>query len=104
MSEAFESIKQGLQEAIDHAKGMPTKIIIHKPSKSIDVKAIRQKVNMTPMQFATSLGISLETLRHWERGDRMPRGPALVLLNLVSKEPHAVLRVLSQHEVGIAES
>ena len=103
MNEAFESIKQGLQEAIHHAQGQPTKAIVHKPSSSIDVKAVRQKVNMTPMQFATSLGISLETLRHWERGDRMPRGPALVLLNLVSKEPHAVLRVLSQNEVGIAK-
>ncbi|MFO1423374.1 MAG: helix-turn-helix domain-containing protein [Candidatus Competibacteraceae bacterium] len=99
MSEAFESIQQGLQEAIHHAQGKPTKVIVHKPSTSIDVKAVRQKANMTPMQFAASLGVSLETLRHWERGDRMPRGPALVLLNLVSREPHVVLRVLSQNEV-----
>ena len=99
MNEAFKSIQQGLQEAIHHAQGKPAKITLRQSSKSVDVKAIRQKVDMTPMQFAASLGVSLETLRHWERGDRMPRGPALVLLNLVNREPHAVLRALSQNEV-----
>jgi putative transcriptional regulator len=35
------------------------------------------------------------TLRHWERGDRRPQGPALVLLNLIEREPQAVMRALS---------
>jgi putative transcriptional regulator len=34
-------------------------------------------------------------LRHWERGDRKPHGPALVLLNAVAKEPGTVLRILT---------
>ena len=66
----------------------------------IDVKAIREKVGMTQTEFAASFGISLGTLRHWERGDRKPHGPALALLNVVAKEPKAVLRALTQCEVG----
>jgi len=41
------------------------------------------------------VGIFLGTLRHWERGDRYPTGPALVLLNIIEKDPQAVLKALS---------
>ena len=94
MSSAFESIQQGLCEAIEFAEGKPVKAIVHDVS-SLDVKAIRQHIGMTQTEFASAFGISVGTLRHWERGDRTPRGPARVLLNVVAKEPQAVLRALS---------
>ena len=50
---------------------------------------------MSQNEFASAFGISVSTLRHWERGDRQPRGPALVLLNVVAKETKAVLRALA---------
>jgi putative transcriptional regulator len=49
---------------------------------------------MSQSEFASAFGISVSTLRHWERGDRSPQGPALVLLNVVAKEPQAVLNAL----------
>jgi len=98
MTKAFESIKQGLQEAIAHAQGGSVEAVVHKIPAAIDVKAVRKQVGMTQEQFAASFGISLGTLRHWERGDRIPRGPALVLLHVVAKEPRAVLRALSQNK------
>lgn len=98
MTKAFESIKQGLQEAITHAQGRSVEAVVHEIPASIDVKAVRKQVGMTREQFAASFGISLDTLRHWERGDRIPRGPALVLLQVVAKEPRAVLRALSQNK------
>jgi len=49
---------------------------------------------MTQQEFADAFGISVSTLRHWERDDRRPRGPALVLLNVVVKRPKAVWRAL----------
>jgi len=52
---------------------------------------------MTQTEFASSFGISLGTLRHWERGDRKPHGPALVLLHVVAKEPKVVLNVLGRN-------
>ncbi|MDN5872498.1 MAG: hypothetical protein L0H73_17525 [Nitrococcus sp.] len=45
-------------------------------------------------QFAARFGVSVATLRHWGRGDRAPQGPALVLLNLIDREPQAVMRAL----------
>ncbi len=94
MNTAFESIKQGLTEAIDFAQGKTSKAVVHEFSP-IDVKAIREKIGMSQSEFASAFGISLGTLRHWERGDRKPRGPALVLLNVVEKEPRVVLKALS---------
>ena len=95
MSKAFESIKQGLDEALAFSKGTKGKAIVHK-FKPLDVKNIRAKVGMSQNQFASAFGISVSTLRHWERGDRRPTGPALVLLNVVAKETTAVLRALSE--------
>ncbi|WP_339892625.1 NadS family protein [Neptuniibacter pectenicola] len=93
MSNAFNSIKQGLDEALEFSKGKKSKAIVHEFSP-IDVKNIRAKVGMSQNEFASAFGISVSTLRHWERGDRTPHGPALVLLNVVSKEPNAVLKAL----------
>ena len=94
MNDVFQSIKQGLTEAIEFAQGQTTWAIVHEFAP-LDIKAVRAKVGMTQAEFATTFGISLGTLRHWERGDRKPQGPALVLLNVVAKEPEAVLRALA---------
>ena len=93
MSNAFSSIKQGLDEAIEFSEGKTNKAIVHEFT-ALDVKAVRAKVGMSQSEFASAFGISVSTLRHWERGDRTPHGPALVLLNVVAKEPKAVLKAL----------
>ena len=94
MTKAFDSITQGLDEALEFAKGKQGEAVVHKFTP-IDVKNVRAKVGMSQNEFASAFGISVSTLRHWERGDRAPNGPALVLLNVVAKEPKAVLRALS---------
>ena len=95
MSKAFDSIKQGLDEALEFSKGKKSRAVVHAFSP-VDVKNIRANIGMSQSEFASAFGISVSTLRHWERGDRTPQGPALVLLNVVSKEPQVVLRALSK--------
>ena len=94
MGSPFDSIKQGLMEAIAHASGQLSTAVVH-PPQPINIKAIRKQVGMTQTEFAAAFGISLSTLRHWERGDRIPRGPARVLLYVVAKAPRAVLSALA---------
>lgn len=94
MANAFESIAQGLREAIALNEGE----VVHANSyrqKDIDVGQLRRNLGLTQTEFAAKFCISLGTLRHWERGDRKPHGPALVLLHVVAKEPQAVLRALA---------
>jgi putative transcriptional regulator len=93
MNDIFASIKRGMEEAVAHQKGKKTGIKVYKPV-DVDVKTVREKTGLTQARFAATFGISLGTLRHWERGDRTPRGPALVLLNAIGKEPATVLRIL----------
>ncbi len=95
MNNAFDSIKQGLGEALEFSKGKIGKAIVHEFTP-VDVKNIRSQIGMSQNEFASAFGISVSTLRHWERGDRKPHGPALVLLNVVAKEPNAVLKALNQ--------
>nr|WP_090202552.1 NadS family protein [Ectothiorhodospira magna] len=94
MTNEFPSIKQGLTEAVEFSRGKSSKAVVHQFGP-LDVKKIRAKVRMSQNEFASAFGISVSTLRHWERGDRTPHGPALVLLNIVAKEPEIVLRALA---------
>lgn len=95
MGKAFESIKTGLRQAIAHGKGERdgAGVKLYRP-QSVDVQALRQRVGMTQEQFAARFGFSVATLRHWERGDRAPAGPALVLLNVIAKDHKAVMKAL----------
>ena len=93
MGSAFESIKQGLTEAVAHAKGQKVAAKVYQPS-AVDVAGLRKRLDLTQEQFAARSGFSVATLRHWERGDRNPHGPALVLLHLIDRDPKAVMRAL----------
>ena len=75
MSKAFDSIKKGLQEAIAHPKGKTRGVKTFTPS-AIDVQALRKRIGLTQEEFAAKFGVSLGTLRHWERGDRKPHASA----------------------------
>ena len=94
MGMAFERIKQGLNEAIGHAKGKQAGVKMWRPA-AVNVAEVRGRLGFTQAQFAARFGVSVATLRHWERGDRSPQGPALLLLNLFDRDPKGVLRALS---------
>jgi putative transcriptional regulator len=93
MSKTFASIKQGLREAIAHQRGRQAGVRLYVPPP-VDVKEVRRRTGLTQEEFAAKFAISVGTLRHWERGDRTPRGATLVLLNIIAKEPQTVLRAL----------
>ncbi len=93
MGEAYKSIHEGLKEAIEYSKGNKKGALTFRP-RHIDVKRLRKNIGMSQTTFASSFGISVSTLRHWERGDRYPQGPALVLLNLLAKDPDTVIKIL----------
>jgi putative transcriptional regulator len=94
MSNAFKEIKAGLREALAHANGRSPNTKVHTPH-TVDVKALRARIGMTQEEFAAKFGVSTATLRHWERGDRQPHGPARVLLTVIDRNPTAVMRALT---------
>jgi putative transcriptional regulator len=89
----FEELKGSLLEAGDIRKG------IHKPSrihafKPVDVKNLRQKLNVSQQEFSLMIGVSKSTLQNWEQGRREPEGPAKAFLRVLEKNPEAVLQAL----------
>ena len=53
-----------------------------------------QRLGLTQKEFALKFGFSVGTLRHWEQGQRMPEGPARVLLTIIDHDPVAVEKAL----------
>ena len=93
MGTTFDSIARGLDEATAHAKGKKLAVKTYTP-EAVDVSALRRGMGMTQEQFSAQFGFSVATLRHWERGDRTPRGAALVLLNVIKRAPDVVQAAL----------
>ena len=48
----------------------------------IDIKKIRESVNMTQNQFASSIGVSLKTIQNWESGTVIPKSKYEILRNI----------------------
>jgi putative transcriptional regulator len=89
-----ESIRLGLEQAIAYADGNETVgYAVHIP-KDVDVKAIRNKLEMTQEEFAGRFGFSVNTLRHWEQGRRIPEGPTRAYLLVIERNPKAVQKAL----------
>lgn len=50
------------------------------------IKALREKVQMSQAVFAAVLNTSVSTVQKWEGGDKKPSGPSLKLLNLIERK------------------
>jgi len=94
-SKVAESIRRGLEEALAYAESTAdtSRYGVHIP-EDIDVKAIRAKLDMTQEEFAGRFGFSVNTLRHWEQGRRVPEGPTRAYLLVIDRNPKAVQKAL----------
>jgi len=59
-------------------------------------KIIRQALGLTQQEFAARLGVPVETIRNWEQGKRLPRGPARALLAVIAHAPETVFAALAK--------
>jgi putative transcriptional regulator len=61
-----------------------------------DVRALRQKLNLTQEEFAARFHLPLGTVRDWEQGAHRPDKAAQVLLTVIARDPDAVARALER--------
>ncbi len=90
---AGQEIIASAKEALAFAAGEDNGCVAHIPAE-IDVKAIRERIEMSQSEFARYFGFSKRTLEHWEHGRRVPTGPARAFLMVIAREPDAVRRAL----------
>ena len=93
MSDTTHSIIKGAQEALSFAK-KEIKCNVHVP-EDIDVRSIREELNLTQSEFAIRFGLTINAVRNWEQHRRRPEGPARVLLTLIEKIPDDVQKALT---------
>jgi len=61
-----------------------------------EVRELRRRARLTQLEFASRLGVPVETIRNWEQGKRMPRGPARALLAVIQHAPETVFAALAR--------
>lgn len=93
MSAVFESMKQGLGEAIEYERGNLPNIRTDKVSvmpihayNCEEIKEIRERQNMSQRLFAQALGVSIKTVEAWEAGTNIPSGVASRMLELLTRD------------------
>ena len=97
MSSPGKDIIEGLEDALAYVKGDKSRARIspvHIPD-TINVRALRKRLDMTQQEFSSQFGFPLGTLRNWEQGLRKPQGASRVLLTLIKEIPDQVKSALT---------
>lgn len=93
MSEMYNRIMAGLEEALDDAtlekKKLKRRVVTIIPVKkytALEIKSIRNAVGMSQKNFAGYLGVSEKTVEAWEAGINIPSGTASRLLTMLEMD------------------
>ncbi|NVN90317.1 MAG: helix-turn-helix domain-containing protein [Desulfuromonadales bacterium] len=93
---AFERIMAGLDDALAYADGYASRGTAHQvKDEDVDITQLREKLGLSQARFAALFGLSARTVRNWEQGVRHPEGPARILLQVIDREPEAVIMISS---------
>jgi len=60
------------------------------PDTDVDVKAMRDRLDLTQEQFALHYGLDLDAVRNWEHGRRKPDTAARSYLRAIYNDPAAI--------------
>src|SRR5688572_1347293 len=95
MSKVGKRLIESAQQALAFAEGRADAAAyrVHIP-KEIDVRKIREAMQMSQSEFADHFGFSVRTLQDWEQGRSVPRGVAKNFLLLLQREPDMVRKTL----------
>jgi putative transcriptional regulator len=80
------------------ALAMPAEALTGAPCEAAALPAVRdlrRRARLTQTEFASRLGVPVETIRNWEQGKRAPRGPARALLAVIAHSPETVFAALA---------
>jgi putative transcriptional regulator len=88
-----QDLIESLGEALDHAKGKRTGARTHK-MRVPDVRALRERLDMSQQEFARAYRIPLPTLKGWEQGRRQPDATAAAFLSVIARLPKETLSAL----------
>jgi len=95
----FEELQNGLEDAKAYEQGKLTLKTTNINNKertlltAVEIRAVREKYNMSRALFANFMHISPRTLEKWELGTSKPNEQASALLALTDKYPDMLERL-----------
>lgn len=92
--ELFEDLSKSIKETGKIRRGQvkASRVFTY---NAVDIRSLRKSVKVSQSAFARMLGVSVGTVRNWEQGRRIPRGPAMALLRVFEDNPKVVVDALS---------
>ncbi len=88
----MKSLGQELIESIEEAVTNPKSVTTVR--RGVDVKKVRQSLDMTQKGFADTFGFGLETIRKWEQGVNSPDKSVVSYLLCIQKAPNVISKLL----------
>ena len=98
MSKAGSKLIKSAKQALAYARGETSEGFIAHVPEEIDVKSIRIALGLIQSEFSYRFGFDIRTVQDWEQKRRMPDRSARILLRVISREPEAVQRALSEED------
>jgi DNA-binding transcriptional regulator YiaG len=104
--EEFQVLLEGVKAAVEHYHGrrhdLRTTILPGrpKPMQPAEIRALRERINVSQTFFAHALNVSTKTVQAWESGARTPDGGNLKLLRLSEEHPEIVFKNLHEPPPG----
>lgn len=87
----------GLKEAIAYARGEgEARVKTLKVPEHVDVKALRNSLELSQAEFAERFNFQLTAVQNWEQGRRFPNPSAVMLLKVIENAPDLVARVAEE--------
>lgn len=91
----FEELKGSLEEAVAIHQGQVEGARVTRYDVA-DVRAIRTALNVSQLEFAQTLGTSVDTIKSWESKRRNPTGLAAKVLATM-QDDHSLYNELAAH-------
>ncbi len=57
-------------------------------------RKVRKRLGLTQRELAERINVSLDTIRNWEQGKRVPTGAAKALFKILDRSPETALAAL----------
>jgi putative transcriptional regulator len=106
VTKLFDELKEGLESALDYAKGKGSKkvrvqvveYVSPAPLSAASIRSLRVSLGKTQELFAQLLGVSKKTVEAWEAGTKKPNGSVLRLFQILQSDPEALESVSFKRE------
>lgn len=95
MSKLGKRLIAAAEEAAAIARGEAKPAAIHIPA-DINVKAIRERLDLSQEDFAYQFGFTINQIKDWEQKRARPLGGVRAYLILIERDPAGVKRLLTK--------